>query len=72
MRIRGLSWTFPIQHGGPGRILRRHRPMPNGLCSGRLSRPNMYPCQAAPIALLTEQHPEYRAENVSMNTRIRM
>jgi hypothetical protein len=44
-----------VQARGPERILRRHHPMPNGLCGGCLATPTVYPCQAARIAELARQ-----------------
>jgi hypothetical protein len=46
------AYFVAMQAGGVERILRRHYPMPNGLCAGCLARPTMDPCQAARIAEL--------------------
>jgi hypothetical protein len=45
------------QKGGAERILQRHYPTPNGLCAGCLATPTDYPCQAARIAEVAQQHP---------------
>jgi hypothetical protein len=49
------------QPGGVERILRRHHPMPNGLCAGCVATPTMHPCQAARIAEMARQRADYRA-----------
>jgi hypothetical protein len=53
------AYFVAVQADGAERILRRHYPMPNGLCAGCLATPTVHPCQAARIAELAQQRSEY-------------
>jgi hypothetical protein len=48
------------QHGGVERALRRHRRLPDGLCSGCLTTLTAWPCPVAGFALQAQKHPSYR------------
>jgi hypothetical protein len=54
------AYVVAVETGMAERILRRHHPMPNGLCAGCLATPAEDPCQVARIAELAQQRPEYR------------
>jgi hypothetical protein len=52
------AYFVALQPGGAERLFRQHHPTPNGLCSGCLARPIVYPCLAASIAELARRRTE--------------
>ncbi len=48
--VESAALFVAAQQGGAERLLRLHRPQPNGLCGGCLATPTDHPCQVARIA----------------------